>query len=223
MEDDIDSIRTNQAKRIMTDQALMVPSNELESFEESFFAELVSYEFSQAKLPSNFKVVGFWNGVQSDSIPFAAAVYLDVGAGSGYLSYGIHGMFLGFTVKREKVKIHVFLMNRDRQTWQMINESPIDIGHPLYSYGTNFNGQGFIISKDTLDCCMSSLIKHLTRGDQIFYVEYLHSISKFKSLNFENFRTMISAMNKSTFIAYKDHIHRAMTKVMRSVTSPLVV
>ena len=207
----------------MTDQALMVPSNEIESFEKSFLAELVSYEFSQAKLPSNFKAVGFWNGVQNDSIPFAAAVYLDVGAGSGYLSYGIYGMFLGFKVKREKVNIHVFLMNRDRHQWQMINESPMGIGHPLYSYATNFNAHEFIISKDTLDCCMSSLIKHLARGDQVFHVEYLHSISKFKTLNFENFQKMISAMNKSTFIAYKDHIHRAMVKVMRSVTSPLIV
>jgi hypothetical protein len=132
-------------------------------------------------------------------------------------------MFLGFTVKREKVKIRVFLMNRDHQSWQMINESPMGIGHPLYSYGTNFNGQEFIISKDTLDYCMNSLIKHLARGDQIFYVENLHSISKFKSLNFENFQKMISAMNKSTFIAYKDHLHRAMIKVMRSVTSPMIV
>ena len=107
--------RTKRTKRTMTDQALMVPSNELESFEESFLAELVSYEFSQAKLPSNFKAIIFWNGVQNDSIPFAAAVYLNIGAGSGYLSYGIHGMFLGFTIKHEKVKIHVFLMNRDRQ------------------------------------------------------------------------------------------------------------
>lgn len=205
----------------MSNQALVVPSNEVERFEESFLAELVPYEFTQAKLPSNFKAVGFWQGVQNDR--FSAAVYLNIGAGSGYLSYGIHGMFLGFTFKRRKVKIHVFLMNRDRQQWQMTNESPMDIGHPLYSYGTNFNAQEFIISKDTFDCCMSSLIKHLARGDQIFHVEYLHSASKFKSLNFENFQKMIGAMNKSTFIAYKNHIHRAMVKVMSSVTSPLVV
>tara|TARA_B100001175_G_scaffold317370_1_gene334002 strand:- start:720 stop:1325 length:606 start_codon:yes stop_codon:yes gene_type:complete len=201
----------------------MVPSNELQSFNESFLAELVSYEFRQTKLPSNFKAVGLWNGVQNDN-PFAAAVYLNIGAGSGYLSYGIHGMFLGFTVKREKVKIHVFLMNHDLQKWQMINESPFfNIGHPLYSYGTNFNGQEFIISKDTLDCCMNSLIKHLKRGDQIFHIDYLHSMSKFTSLNFENYQKMISDMNKSTFIAYKDHIHRAMIKVMRSLTSPMIV
>ena len=212
--------RTRLTKRIMTGQALVVPSNEIQTFDEAFIAELVPYEFSRAKLPPTFKAVGFWNGVQNDSISFTATVYLDIGAGSGYLSYGIHGMFLGFTVKRDRVNIHAFLMDRNRQQWRMIDEG---IGHPLYSYGTNFNAQEFIISKDTLDCCMDSLIKHLARGDQIFRIEYLHSVSKFKSLNFENFKKMMNDINKPTFIAYKDHIHRAMTKVMRSVTSPLVV
>ena len=203
----------------MSDSSLETRSDDLMILNQEFFPTLVSHELNRNRLPPNFKLSGTRYVPCKEGLCVSALITINME--SGYFSYGIRAMNLVFSVKHGRTIIHLYLMEDCERAWKTSDryeDGSVLIGHPLYSDEINSDAKAFTINKDTPDYCIKCLNKHLTRGDKVFRVPYLHSLTAFKSLNFEVFQTMMRDMNKQTFTAYKPQMRHAMNKVLRSVT-----